>query len=126
MILDSAYLIDLMQRDDGAVAKRDELVDRGVPLAVSTLTVFEVGTGVREGEEQAAFDSFVDRFTAVPVETDVARRAASLQRRLERTGDRIRKTDSLIAATALERNEPIVTRNVSEFDRVDELRVVPY
>lgn len=126
MILDSSYLIDLMQSDEGALAKRDELVDRGVPMAVSTLTIFEVGTGVREGRERDSFETFVDRFTAVPVRVDVARRGASIQRRLQQTGDRIGKVDSLIAATALERNEPVVTRNVSEYDRVEELRVVPY
>lgn len=126
MILDSTFLIDLMANDAAAVAKLEELVADREPLAVSALTVTEVGTGLREESARDAFDDVLADVTVVAFDRDAARRAARIQRRLEADGQRIGAVDAMIAATALERDDGVVTRNVSEFRRVDGVRVAPY
>lgn len=126
MILDSSFLIDLMAGEEAAVAKLEELVTADEPLAVSALTVTEVGTGLRDDTARDAFDEVFSDVDVVPFDRDAARRAARIQRRLEANGRRIGAVDAMIAATALERDDGIVTRNVSEFRRVDGVRVAPY
>lgn len=56
----------------------------------------------------------------------MARRAADRLRNLDAGGTPIGAVDGMIAGTALERDGVVVTRNVSEFRRIDGLRVVPY
>lgn len=126
MILDSCFLIDLMANDQAAVAKLDELVETATPIGVSTLTVTEVGSGLRDESERAEFDGILDRMELVAFDTSESRRAARLQRRLQSDGHPVGAIDVMIAATALERDRGVVTRNVSEFERVDGVRVSPY
>ncbi|NHN46954.1 type II toxin-antitoxin system VapC family toxin [Halostella sp. JP-L12] len=119
-------MIDLMASDEAAVAKLEELVADGKPLGISPLTATEVGTGLRDESAREAFDDVLVDVDVVPFDRDEALRAARIQRRLEADGQRIGVVDAMIAATALERDDAVVTRNVSEFRRVDGVRVTPY
>lgn len=112
MILDSSFLVDLMAGDDGAVAKLDELVADASPVAVSALTVTEVEVGLDESRSEA-FERVIEQVDVIPYGLDEARRAARLQRRLRSEGRQIGVLDATIAATALERNRTVVTRNVA-------------
>lgn len=127
MILDSCFLVDLLAGDDAAVVKLETLVEDGTSLELSTLTVTEVRRGLSEDERtRGAFDDVMTDVTVVPFDRDAALRAASIHRRLDDDGRSIGAVDGMIAATALERDRRVLTRNVSEFRRVTDLRVVPY
>lgn len=126
MILDSSFLIDLMADDAGARAKLDELVADATPLTVSSLSVTEVRRGLRRTAAREQFDDVMGELTVVPYGYPEARRAADLLRRLDEAGDAIGAVDAMIAATALERDEKLLTRNLHEFRRVDGLRASPY
>lgn len=125
MILDSCFLIDLMASDEAAAAKLDELVEESRPLSVAAVSVTEIERGLdAEGREQ--FTTVISDVDVVPYDREMARRAASTLRSLDDRGEPIGAVDAMVAATALERDGPVVTRNVAEFRRVDGLRVVPY
>lgn len=126
MILDSCFVIDLMDDEEAAVAKLHELVADGRPLALSSLTVTEVGVGLNSPVARDRFDDVTDRMSVVPFEGSTARRAARIQRGLRDDGSPVGIVDAMIAATAVERDESVVTRNVSEFRRIDDVRVSPY
>jgi predicted nucleic acid-binding protein len=126
MILDSCFVIDLMDDGDAAVAKLDELVASGRLLSLSSLTVTEVGVGLNSPTARDRFDDVTDRMEVVPFDGSTARRAARIQRRLRGDGSQVGIVDAMIAATAAERDEPVVTRNFSEFRRIDDVRVSPY
>ena len=126
MILDSCFLIDLMASDEQAVAKLDELVESATPTGISTLTVTEVGSGLRGDSEQAEFDAIIDQLDLIPFGRVESRRAAQLQRQLQSDGHPVGAIDVMIGATALEHDRGVVTRNVSEFKRIDGVRVSPY
>lgn len=129
MLLDSTFLHDLVRGEADADAKLDELIAAGAPVAISSLTVFEVGVGLRGAGEQ-----YRDRFAAVVDELDVvafgtaeAWRALRIQRELYDAGEAIGTVDVLIAGTALERTDQrVLTRNTDEFARVDGLTVETY
>ena len=124
MILDASFLIDLLADDAGAIAKLDEIND-GL-LTVPTLAYTEVGIGIDPGSTAAnRFESVMDRLTLVPYDAEAARRAVDVQRHLLARGTPIGAVDVMVAGIAVARDEPVVTRNVDEFDRTP-ARVSPY
>lgn len=124
MILDSCFLIDLLDSDEAAVAKLDE-ISSGL-LSVPTLVYTEVGFGIdAETPEGQRFESIMDQVDLVPYDDEAARRAIDVQRQLLSTGEPVGAVDAMIAGTCLARDEPVVTRNVSEFARTP-ARVSPY
>ena len=128
MILDSTIINTLARDDPAATETLEQLIDAGTPVAFSALTVFEVEVGLRgaAAQHRDRFESVVNRLDVVPLTRDVAHRAAALQENLYDRGEPIGVVDVLIAATALERDEGVLTRNADEFRRVDGLTVGTY
>ena len=125
MILDSCFLIDLMAGDAAAAAKLDELVDEGRPLALSAVSVTEIERGLGD-DGYDGFRAVISDVNVVPYDREMAQRAATALRSLDERGGPVGAVDAMVAATALERGGSVVTRNVSEFRRLDGLQVVPY
>ena len=129
MLLDSTFLHDLVRGKAGATERLDELITAETPVAISALTVFEVGVGLRGTGEQYRdrFAAVVDDIEVVAFGTAEAWRALRLQRALYDAGEAIGAVDALIAGTALERTDQrVLTRNTDEFGRVDGLTVETY
>jgi predicted nucleic acid-binding protein len=129
VLLDSTFLHDLIRGDDDAVAKLDELERAGVSVAISVLTVYEVGVGLR-GESTMAGNRFwmaVDDSETIPLGVREAREAIGIQHELLDRGERIGAVDVLIAATAARTADRcVLTRNVDEFERVGGISVETY
>lgn len=128
MILDSTLINKLARGDPVAAETLEDLIDAGIPVAFSALTVFEVEVGLRgaAAQHRNRFENVVKRIDVLPLTHDVAHRAAAIQRDLYDRGDPIGVVDVLIAATALVRDEGVLTRNADEFRRVDGLPVETY
>lgn len=126
MLLDSTFLIDLLDQRDAAETKLEELVETDTPVSVSTLSVYEVGLGLRENEHET-FDEILASVVILPLGLGESYRALSIQRTLYDCGEPIGDVDSLIAATAAESADPrLLTRNVDEFTRVEGVDVESY
>ena len=129
MILDSTFVHDVIHGDDAAIARLSALRETDTPVALSSLTVFEVGVGLR-GESaryRQRFDEQVKELVVLPVSESAARRAVKIQHDLLDRGERIGARDVLIAGTAIGSPDPrVLTRNVGEFERVDGLEVESY
>lgn len=129
MLLDSTFLHDLIRNDPAATERLDTLIETAVPVAVSSLTVFEVGVGLRGGaaKHREQFRATVDELEECPLGGAEARRALNIQRTLYDRGEPIGAVDVLIAATAAERPDAtVLTRNVDEFERVEGITVEGY
>jgi predicted nucleic acid-binding protein len=124
VILDACFLIDLLADDAGAVAKLDEIDDQ--LLVVPTLVYTEVGIGIDPTTSTGQqFDEILDDVPLVPYDEEAARRAVDIQRDLAGRGEQIGAVDAMVAGIAVGRDEPVVTRNASEFARTP-VRVSPY
>ena len=126
MILDSTFVHDVLREDSGAIERLTELHDSETPVALSALTVFEIGVGLRgeSAQYRVEFDERVEELVVLPVTETVARRAIAIQHDLLDRGQRIGARDVLIAGTAVGSPDPrVLTRNVNEFERVDGLDV---
>lgn len=88
--------------------------------AVSTITVFELlrYPGISDAE-RSAIESILVECLQIPVSGDIARTAASLGK----TRPKMKSLDLLIAATALELNVPLITKNTRDFKGISGLKV---
>ncbi|ESP89722.1 PIN domain-containing protein [Candidatus Halobonum tyrrellensis] len=126
MLLDSTFLIDLLNCDTDAIDRLDDLADAATPVSFSVLTAFEVGVGLSGATQRERYDRVTDAMTVMPLTHADAQRATVIQRTLQSQGAAIGSIDALIAGTALERDEAVLTRNVDEFERVADLVVESY
>jgi tRNA(fMet)-specific endonuclease VapC len=129
MILDSTFVHDLVRKKQVAVDKLDAVIETDVPVALSAITVFEVGIGLRGGGAQyrEQFNKHIDALVVLSLDESASRRALHIQRELLDRGEPIGARDVLIAGTAAESADPtVLTRNVDEFERVDSITVEPY
>lgn len=99
-------------------------------IAVSTITLFELETGLLKSNSNAVrrqqIDALVNAVKVLPVNQTVAEVSAKIRFELEAKGLPIGPLDTLIAGTALSAKASIVTRNVREFARVTGLTVVDW
>lgn len=124
-LVDSDWLIDGFLGIPAAVNRLAELRDDG--LAVSIISygeLFEGALGAPDpATEFARFRRFLARLTLIGLDDATMERFARLRAALRRRGELIPDLDLLIAATALEGDLTLLTRNVRHFARIPELRL---
>ena len=122
MLLDTAFLIDLMNGDEGAVQKARELEQDLVQQRISSMTLFELCYGISRAADSDAERETVERVLASkpihPADTAVMRKAGGLSGELQNDGTPVGDADAIIAATADVVEEPVLTRNVDDFERL--------
>jgi len=100
--------------------------DIGLPAVV----VFELMVGIAKATSpetrEAQLLQFIDLVNVLPFGLQEAHHAADIRSRLERQGTPIGPYDILIAATARANHGILVTHNVKEFDRIDNLKVIDW
>ncbi|QAU13976.1 type II toxin-antitoxin system VapC family toxin [Halorubrum sp. BOL3-1] len=130
MILDSSFLIDLMNADEDAITVANDLESTDEPQRVPAQVVYElyVGVGYTEQthDEVGKIQSVLNSRPIVPLTDEIARHAGRIDGQLRREGDRVGQGDIKIAATALRHDEPVVTGNPKDFNRISELIVRDY
>jgi len=96
-----------------------ELVERlqretAAALACSALSILEIWTGVRPGEERKT-QLLLEPLKVMPVDSTIARHAALLLSSRKRQRDPREWIDALIAATCLELRLTLVTYNLRDY-----------
>lgn len=128
LMFDTTFLIDFQrERGKGGGGPAHDLL-REHRDSRAVLPVVALGE-YREGFADVfdpAFLTVVESFEVVPVSARVAEIYGREARRLRAKGRLIGANDLWIAATALERGMPLVTRNLEEFARVEGLQLCGY
>ena len=120
-LIDSDVLIDYLRNYQNAVSYLESLTERQI---VSTITVAELYTGVREGAERQALKELLEAFEIIPVSEDIAVKAG-LFRRTYFKSHRLGIADAVIAATAETEKAAVVTLNQKHFPMFPNV-IVPY
>jgi len=122
VLLDTAFLIDLMNGDEEAVEKARELESNLVQQRLSAMTLFELYYGAARSNksetERERIESVLASKPVYPADTAVMRKAGSLSGELMNDGDAVGDGDVIIGATADVLEEPVLTRNVEDFERL--------
>jgi predicted nucleic acid-binding protein len=129
MLIDSTFLHDLIREDGDAVAELDDLIHNSTPVALSPLTIYEVGIGLRGDAStlQSRFQDTIRLIDTAPLGDKQAQHALAILRGLMDRGERIGAVDVLLAGTAATLDNPrVLTRNVDEFERVEIIDVETY
>lgn len=124
MIVDTAYVLDLLDGDREAFETGRELVAGPTPLKIPTMVIVElfVGYSATDDEDEAReVENALGGHPVVELDELIARRAGAIA---GRTG--LDFGDAVVGATARQLDEPVLTRNVDDFERIDGVDTVSY
>lgn len=134
MIVDTSFLLDVIDGIDSAVDTERRLEAEGVPLVLPAMTVLELYIGVGKvantQAERRQVAAVLDSYPVVDMTPSIAQRAGRLLGEQMATaaddeGPGLGKGDAAIAATALERDEPVLTAD-THFADIPPLTVETY
>jgi predicted nucleic acid-binding protein len=112
-LVDTDIAIDFLRRQDYARKLLESWASRGL-LAISTITHLEIYHGMKASEEGAT-DAFLDGLLSIPVDISIARRAGKLLGNLRSKGVTVGMADAIIAATTLDLDVPLLTKNIDHY-----------
>jgi len=121
LLIDTDVLIDYLRDYSEAVSYMEA---RQEHLLVSVVAVAELYAGVREGEERARLERFLRAFEIVPLNLRLAVQGGIYRRDYSKSHN-VGLADALIAATAVQRQVPLVTLNRKHFPMLQDV-IVPY
>lgn len=117
MIVDTSFVLDIIDGVEAAVEKERELEVESIPLAIPSMTVLElyidVGKVATVRKERQKVEAVLDSYPLIDMTPGISRRAGRLlgERMAaadDGDGPGFGKGDAAIAATALERDEPVL------------------
>ena len=130
MILDTSFLIDVMNGGAAALETVDEIEAAEVPQRIPAMTLQElyIGVGMSElpKQEQREIERIIEARPVVPTSAAIARKAGRIDGELRAAGEPIDIGDATIGATAVVCDEPVVTGNPDHFERISGIEVVSY
>ncbi len=96
-------------------------------VAISTITLFELQYGIEKSQSRKRSEDALAKFllplNLIDFDRSTAVEAAIIRAQLEKKGMPIGPYDLLIAGLARSRNMTLVTNNIKEFDRIDNLDI---
>jgi hypothetical protein len=122
-LIDTDILIDVTRRIERSIRLLQGCAEQSHP-AISVVTQLELLIGCRNKAELQKIERFIARFEVVLIDPSVSLRAVDLIRQY-RLSHGLLLADGLIAATALEANLPILTKNQRDFQFIEGLQLLP-
>ena len=121
LLIDSDVLIDYLRGHPAAISYLENLTERQI---VSVMTVAELYTGIREGNERQALEELLKTFEIIPV-TEKTAIIGGLFRRTFLKSHGVGIADAVIAATAEVESATLATLNKKHFPMLSKV-IVPY
>jgi tRNA(fMet)-specific endonuclease VapC len=124
-LVDSDWVAEYLKGRATAVNLLDSLFEED--LAISIITFGEIYEGIYYGTDpqnnELVFRSFLRGVRVLGINRTIARRFALIRGKLRAEGHIIPQPDILIAATALQYDLTLLTRNVRDFERIPDLKL---
>lgn len=130
MIVDTDVLIDVLQDNARAKQKIRALEEQQVPLRISAVSQFELYHSIERvensRERRRRIENVLETKPVYPADGAVMKKAGRIDGQLASEGQAIGIGDTVIGATALVHEEPVLTRNVDHFERIEGLDIESY
>jgi predicted nucleic acid-binding protein len=126
--VDTTFIIALLRGDKPTINKARELNEEG-GAATTVINVYETAYGVFRSTSDPPrrlleLERLLQSLDIFSLDYRAALRAAEISGTLEKKGIGIDPFDSLVAAISLVNGaDSLVTRNISHFNRIDDLKV---
>ena len=124
MILDTSFLLDLKDGDEDAFTRAVDLYREGTVQRVAMPSVWELHYGAiytRSEDERRRVRNLLLMYPPVAIDEETARRGAELLANTDRRAggeSGVDTEDGLIAAVAESLDEPVLTRNGEDFEKL--------
>lgn len=122
VVLDTNFLIDIDNNRPEAIEKAREIERAGKPRRVPRIVISElwiaVGKGTEAEHNREKFERLLDGLPQVDLTASIAKRAGEIEGQIQSFDQNsvgIGLADAVIAATALEFDEPVVTDDETDF-----------
>jgi tRNA(fMet)-specific endonuclease VapC len=123
VICDTDVIIDFFSVKGGSANLVYTLIEHD-RLALSSITTFELYSGVTGKKRISQIDKLVSFASVLPFSLSESIIAAQIYSNLKQSGMLIGNQDICIAATCIARNFPLYTRNFEHFKRIPNLRLM--
>lgn len=124
ILVDTDILIDILRGKETTAELLNQL-RTSHSLGTSIIVVMELIAGCRNKSEMACAEELFSRFEVILITESMSQRAADMLTKY-RLGHGLQIPDALIAATALERSIPLLTRNRKHFSCIAELKLIEH
>lgn len=121
LFLDTSIIIDYLRRKDIKQTVLAGVVSAGYESAISIITHAELYAGKSVWEDQSlhnAVDKLCSGFTILPIDTHISKNAGKI-----RAYYQLSLGDAIIAATAIENDCELVTLNLKDFKKTQNLKL---
>lgn len=118
-LVDTDVLIDVSRSNEAAIDFLDQLGDS---WSISIITALELIVGARNKKEVAQIDQLVAAYAAIPLTAEIGTSSYDLLRLFAKSHG-LRVFDSLIAATAMDEDRTLVTKNKKHFQMIGNLKL---
>ena len=129
MILDTSFLIDLLNNYQPATEKAQELDKKNTAIFTTAVSVFEIWQGIcdiKNKEKLERINSLLDGIGFFHLDKESAKIGGKIHSELYIHGIPIQPEDSMIAGICLKHGQKILTRNTKHFSRVQALEIETY
>ncbi len=129
MILDTCFIIDLLNSEEGAVRKAQEFDKQNTSLFTTAVTVFEIWQGIsdiKNKQKREKINVLLEGTGLLDLDQESAKIGGKIHGELYDHGISIQPEDSMIAGISLKHGKKIVTRNVKHFSKIPEVRIESY
>lgn len=113
-LVDTNIIIEIL---NGQIFPKESIAAGAYISTVSVMELFALA-GMSD-YEQKAIERMLDELTIIPVSLTIAKRAGVLARTRKRG-----KSDLIIAATAIELNLKLLTKNIKDFKNIPGLSII--
>ena len=124
VLIDTDVLIDVARGDVQANSILQVLLEESSP-AISVVSQMELVVGCRDKRELAELDRFIKPFQVFSISQQVSESALLLLRQY-RLSHGLLIPDAVIAATAINRNADLLSKNQRDFRFIPDLHLLPY
>ncbi|MFO7793902.1 MAG: PIN domain-containing protein [Candidatus Nanohaloarchaea archaeon] len=115
MILDTNFIIDVMNGDKEALNKLDKLENSSSPVSTTAITLFELWSGINRSnkseEEKEKVMNVISSLTIFSLDEKSARIAGRIDGVLADNKEKMSPEDCKIAGIAIKNSEKVVTKD---------------
>jgi predicted nucleic acid-binding protein len=120
--IDSDVLIDFMNNKKDAVEKMLKLRKQDVSLSTTSINSFELLNGANIVKIDS-IKNFISNFSVHSFDLKSSEIASKIFQNLKSSGEIIEIPDIMIASICISKGESLLTRNLSHFGRIPELKI---